>query len=121
MDRIVDQTRFEEEQRAARAAENTGQEREEESLLDVGRKPKGLVWEVGIGSASAKTVRSQSIHMCWPLLNRLAPYFWFVSPRKACYIYIYSRVLIWISENYRYTGIGVKNGTGGRVPVVQFL
>ncbi|CAM9159445.1 unnamed protein product, partial [Sphacelaria rigidula] len=46
VDRIIDQTRFEEEQRAARAAENTGQEREEESLLDVGRKPKGLVWEV---------------------------------------------------------------------------
>lgn len=47
VERIADQSRFEEEQRAARAAENSCLEREGESHLEAGRKPKGLVWEVG--------------------------------------------------------------------------
>lgn len=48
VERIADQTRFEEEQRAARAAERVGPEGEGEDLSAeaASRKPKGLVWEV---------------------------------------------------------------------------
>lgn len=52
MERIADQTRFEEEQRAARAAERDGLQKEGDSPADgsAGRKPKGLVWEVRVDS-----------------------------------------------------------------------
>lgn len=49
VERIAAQTRFEEEQRAARAAERTCPEGEtggDSSAESGGRKPKGLVWEV---------------------------------------------------------------------------
>lgn len=49
VERIAVQTRFEEEQRAARAAERTYPEGEaggDSSVESGSRKPKGLVWEV---------------------------------------------------------------------------